>query len=84
MEPKELPETDPKQNKLDKCKTCYLVDSCMLTPKMTEYCGGPWKDEEERDVFIKKEILGHKIGYKEQRPAQTVYEIVHRKQKRRK
>ena len=56
----------------------------MLTPKMTEYCGGHWKDEEERDVFIKKEILGHKIGYKEQRPAQTVYEIVHRKQKRRK
>ena len=60
MEPKKLPESDPKQTKLDKCKSCYLVEGCMLIPKMTEYCGGPWKNEETRKIFIMKEILNKK------------------------
>ena len=44
----------------EKCKSCYLLEGCILTNAMTLLCGGPWKDEKERTIFINKEILGIK------------------------
>lgn len=50
--------TPRRQN--EKCKGCYLTEGCMLTDSMSERCGGPWKDEEERTEFIIEHILGIK------------------------
>lgn len=44
----------------EKCQLCYRLRGCMLTTVMSELCGGPWKDEDERDGFIRKQILGIK------------------------
>lgn len=47
-------------NQNEKCQFCYLAKGCMLTIAMSKLCGGPWKDEKDRDEFIREQILGIK------------------------
>jgi hypothetical protein len=51
---------DEAENQNEKCRLCYLVKGCMLTIMMSKMCGGPWKNEDERDDFIREQILGIK------------------------
>jgi len=41
-------------DKADKCKSCYWLIVCMLTPAMAKDCGGPFKDEEARRKFVRE------------------------------
>ena len=55
------------KNDNEKCRSCYLVEGCMLTVEMSKRCGGPWKDEVARTDFIQEHILGIKKE-KEKKP----------------
>ena len=43
-----------------KCKDCFKVSWCMLTPAMSEKCDGPFKTLEEQIESARKEVLENK------------------------
>jgi len=43
-----------RNDKADKCTSCYWVIGCMLTPATAKDCGGPFKDEQARLKFIEE------------------------------
>lgn len=35
-----------------KCQSCFLVETCMLTVGMSQYCAGPFNDNKHREQLL--------------------------------